>query len=197
MAAEFSEIYNKRSLFRSTLNTRALPTGDLRYIRSDYPGNLSDEEVKWLIDNNITTVVDLREEKEYTVRPCRLETEKGFTYYHLPVTGGGDTPKSTAAVATTYLGMLDEQMDRIIDTILNAGSNVLYFCGAGKDRTGVVSAVILRKLGYSDQAIVDDYMETKDNLMGFLTAYVAEHPEVDINIIVPNEENIRKVLASI
>ena len=37
-------------------------------------------------------------------------------------------------------------------------------------------------------------METKDNLIGFLTAYIDEHPEVDINIIVPNEDNIKKVL---
>ena len=54
-----------KSLLQSTLNTRALPTGDLRYIRSDFPGNLSDEEVQWLVENNITTIVDLREEKEY------------------------------------------------------------------------------------------------------------------------------------
>nr|MCR5331208.1 tyrosine-protein phosphatase [Lachnospiraceae bacterium] len=53
------------SLIASTLNTRALPTGDMRYIRSDYPGNLSDAEVKWLLENGITTIVDLREEKEY------------------------------------------------------------------------------------------------------------------------------------
>ena len=90
--------------------------------------------------------------------------------------------------------MLDGQMDRIINTIMNADSNVMYFCNAGKDRTGVVSAVILRKLGYSDRVIIDDYMETKDNLMEFLTAYVKEHPEVDINIIIPKEENIKKVL---
>ena len=77
---------------------------------------------------------------------------------------------------------------------MNANTNVMYFCGAGKDRTGVVSAVILKKLGYSDQVIVDDYMETKINLMGFLTKYVKEHPEVDINIIIPNAENIKKVL---
>ena len=70
----------------------------------------------------------------------------------------------------------------------------MYFCGAGKDRTGVVSAIILRKMGYSDRVIIDDYMETKDNLMDFLKAYVAEHPEVDINIIVPNERNIIRVL---
>ena len=182
------------SLLQSTLNTRALPTGDMRYIRSDYPGKLSDSETRWLIDNDITTIVDLREEKEYLDKPCRLETEKGFIYYHMPVTGGGDTPKSPEAVANTYLRMMDEQMKKIIHTIMDAESNVLYFCGAGKDRTGVVSAIILRKLGYSDQTIIDDYMDTKDNLRGFLISYVAEHPEVDINTIVPNEDNIKKVL---
>ena len=162
------------SLLASTLNTRALPTGNMRYIRSDYPGNLSDAEVKWLLENNITTIVDLREEKEYIARPCRLENENRFEYYHMPVTGGGDVPKSPENVADTYLGMLDDQMEKIINTIMNADSNVMYFCGAGKDRTGVVSAIILRKLGYSDQVIIDDYMETKDNLMGFLTVYAEE-----------------------
>ena len=185
------------SLLNSTLNTRALPTGDLRYIRSDFPGSLSDEEVQWLVDNNITTIVDLREEKEYKVKPCRLEMENGFTYYHLPVTGGGDTPSSPEAVAETYIGMLDPQMDKIVSTIMNANTNVMYFCGAGKDRTGVVSAVILKKLGYSDKVIVDDYMETMENLRDFLTAYVKEHPEVDINIIIPNAENIKKVLGQL
>ena len=123
--------------------------------------------------------------------------KNGFLYYHLPVTGGGDTPKSPEAVAEIYLGMLDDQMDKIISTIMNAESNVMYFCGAGKDRTGVVSAIILRKLGCSDQIIIDDYMETKENLMGFLRAYVKEYPGVDINIIIPDEENIKKVLEAL
>ena len=136
------------SLLQSTLNTRALPTGSLRYIRSDYPGRLTDDEVEWLRANGITTIVDLREEKEYKAKSSRLETEEGFTYHRLPV-------------------------------------------------TGVVSAVILRKLGFSDRAIIDDYMETKENLMEFLTAYVREHPEVDINIIIPKEENIRRVLEAL
>ena len=132
------------SLLQSTLNTRALPVGNLRYIRSDYPGELTEAEVQWLLQNGITTIVDLREEKEYTVKQCSLEDREGFIYYHLPVTGGGDTPESPDAVAGTYLAMLDDQMDKIIHTIMNAKSNVLYFCGAGKDRTGVVSAIILK-----------------------------------------------------
>ena len=112
----------------------------------------------------------------------------------MPVTGGGDTPKSPEEVASVYLGMLDKQMDKIIQTILDAKSNVLYFCGAGKDRTGIVSAIILKKLGFDDQTIIDDYMKTKENLLDFLTDYVKEHPQVDINTVIPNENNIRKVL---
>ena len=182
------------SLLESTLNTRALPTGYYRYIRSDYPGNLTDEEIVWLYQNNITTIVDLREEKEYSEKPCRLETEEGFIYYHLPVTGGGGVPSSPDEVAASYLKMIDKQMEKIISTIMNAASNCMFFCTAGKDRTGVVSAIILKKLGYSDKVIIDDYMETKDNLTEVLTAYAAEHPEVDIDTIIPNENNIKKVL---
>ena len=73
----------------------------------------------------------------------------------------------------------------------------MYFCGAGKDRTGVVSAILLKRLGYSNQEIIKDYMKTKENLIGFLTSYVEAHPEVDINIIIPNEENIKKVLTAL
>ena len=88
-------------------------------------------------------------------------------------------------------------MDRIIQTILNAKSNVLYFCGAGKDRTGVVSAILLKKLGFDRQVIVDDYMKSKENLLDFLTDYVKAHPQVDIRTILPNEKNIQRVLDAI
>ena len=182
------------SLFSTTLNTRALPVGNLRYIRSDYPGKLTEDEMQWLIRNNITTIVDLRLEEEYTVKPCRLEYEKGFTYYHLPVTRGRDTSKPLDGVAGVYLAMLDEQMDKIVRTIMDAKSNVLYFCGEGNNRTGVVSAIILKKLGVSDKIIIEDYMKTKDNLMGLLTSYVALHPEIDLDTIVPNEKKIKRVL---
>ena len=86
-------------------------------------------------------------------------------------------------------------MDAILETILNAASNVMYFCTAGKDRTGVVSALLLKRLGISEDVIVEDYMKSKDNLLDMLTSYVKNHPEVDIDIIIPQEENIRQVLS--
>lgn len=88
-------------------------------------------------------------------------------------------------------------MEIILDTILNATSNVMYFCTAGKDRTGTVSALLLRRLGATEDVIVEDYMASKENLMDMLVAYVSQHPEVDLDIIVPQEENMRKLLRSL
>ena len=182
------------SLLQSTRNTRALPTGSMRYIRSDFPECLTEQEIKWLLGNNITTIVDLRSDEEVLKNPCVLKDSDGFGYFHLPVTGGGDTPKSIEHLHTIYRQMVDEQMEKIIETIMNAQSNVMYFCTAGKDRTGVVSAIILKRLGFSDEVIIDDYMKSKDNLMDMLTGYADAHPETDIEIIIPHRENIEQLL---
>lgn len=85
-------------------------------------------------------------------------------------------------------------MEKIIDTIMNAESKVMYFCTAGKDRTGVVSAIILKRLGFSNKVIIDDYMESKDNLMDMLIEYAHSHPEVDIEIIIPHRKNMERFL---
>lgn len=182
------------SLLPSTKNTRALPTGTLRYIRSDFPEDLTAQEIQWLRNNDITTLVDLRSEQEVAKKPCRLAEKSGFVYFHLPVTGGGDTPRSLAHLQTVYRQMLDEKMEQIVDLLLHAPTNVLYFCTAGKDRTGVVSAVLLKRLGYSDETIIQDYMRSKENLLDMLTAYVQAHPEVDIQIILPHRQTMERLL---
>lgn len=182
------------SLLQSTKNTRALPTGTLRYIRSDVPVRLTEEEIEWLLEHRITTLVDLRSEEERLRNPCCLEKKDGFCYVPLPVTGGDAVPTSREHLYTLYRRMVDGQMKRILETILNAKTNVMYFCTAGKDRTGVVSALLLKRLGFSDQVILDDYMESKDNLMNLLAAYASAHPEADLDMLVPHRENMRQLL---
>ena len=166
----------------------------MRYIRSDVPEHLTDAEIQWLLDHNVTTAVDLRSEEEISRKPCCLNKQNGFRYLPLPVTGGGDVPQSRDHVHAVYEQMLDEKMEQILNTIMNAESNVIYFCTAGKDRTGVVSAAILKRLGVSDEVIIEDYMKSKDNLMDMLTAYASAHPEVDLDVIVPHRQNIEQLL---
>lgn len=182
------------SLLKSTWNTRWLPTGDKKYMRTDCPLHLTDEEVQFLKDNNVLTVVDLREAVEYNVRQCRLEKEPGFTYLHLPVSGGDRVPETFEETLEAYKFMVDEKMNLIIETILNAETGVIYFCAAGKDRTGVTSALILKKLGFDEDLIIKDYMTSKDNLLEFVKPYLKENPDFIKKFIMPREEYIKAVL---
>ena len=82
----------------------------------------------------------------------------------------------------------------IVEVAEKSMTNVLYFCSAGKDRTGVLSALLLSRAGASRQEIVFDYMQSADNLKDSLNKYVLAHPEVDIEIITPKEDYIYELL---
>ena len=181
------------SIFDSTHNTRPLLPDSLRFIRSDAPYRLTEDELGWLRYNDITTVIDLRSEEECRACPSILADAEGFCYKNMPVTGGNAVPETPADVPKSYIAMLDGQMDRIIDTIMSAGTNVIYFCSAGKDRTGVVSALLLHKLGYSTEYIIEDYLQSGEELRDILEAY-GKSGAADINVITPHAENIVAVL---
>lgn len=182
------------SLLKSTKNTRSILSDNLRFVRSDVPAYISKEEIQWLIENNIVTIIDLRDEKERARKKCPLDENPFFRYYCMPVTGGNKVPESVNDVSTSYINMADAQMDAIIDTIWNAQTNVLFFCNAGKDRTGVVSALLLAKMGMSKAYIIDDYMESKQNLKEMLDAYAQQYPDVNIEVITPHERYMAEFL---
>lgn len=180
----------KISLFENTKNTRTIIKNSLRYIRSDVPTFLSFAERQWLIDNDVRTIVDLREEDERLQKPCILENDSDFRYIPLPVSGGNAVPESPGKVADSYISMADDKMESIISTIMNADTNVLYFCNAGKDRTGVVSAILLSKLGYGRQYIIDDYLLSGANLKEELESFAEKNPDIDLDVITPKSEYI-------
>ena len=181
-------------IFENTLNTRSILKENLRFIRSDVPTIVTEEERLWLIENNITTIVDLRTEKERTRKVCPLADDERFDYFCMPVTGGDIVPKTVNDVSASYVNMVDKHLYKTIDFIYNNKSHVLYFCNAGKDRTGVVSAILLYKSGYTVDYIVADYMKSKENLKEVLTAFVSQNPEIDINVITPDERYIKEFL---
>jgi protein-tyrosine phosphatase len=74
-------------------------------------------------------------------------------------------PKLTDPVgvlAGTYLWMLEEGRDsiaRIFELLAEpSGYPVVIYCAAGKDRTGVVCALILRLIGVDSDTVVADYV---------------------------------------
>lgn len=182
------------SLFEGTKNTRAILKDSLRYIRSDVPAVITDKERQWLIDNGVLTIIDLRDESERLQKPCPLENDSSFRYLKMPVSGGNTVPAAPEDVSASYMRMADATMEHIIDTIMGARTNVLYFSNAGKDRTGVVSAIILHRLGYDRSYISGDYVLSGENLKDELESYARKSPDIRIDVITPRAEYIEDFL---
>lgn len=182
------------SLFTSTRNTRFVPASDNRLIRSDVPNNMTANEIEWLLCHEILTVIDLRTPEEQNKKPCCLIDRPEFRYLSLPVSGGNAVPSTPNDVSLSYIAMCDDQMNRIANTILESQTGVLYFCSAGKDRTGVVTAILMHRLGCTDREIIDDYLMSKENLEPMLIAYAAANPDVSLEVITPCERYMREFL---
>lgn len=175
------------SLLQSTANTRTVLPGNLRLLRSDAPLSPSDADVAFLLAQGVTTLIDLRSPEEVLRKPCPLAEDPRFTYRHMPVTGGNAMPDSPADVPRSYLRMVDAQMEDIL-RLIRESDGVMYFCTAGKDRTGVVSALLQQEYGMAAEEIAGEYALSGDNLQELFAAFRARHPDVNVEIYTPKKE---------
>ena len=72
---------------------------------------------------------------------------------------------------------------------------IILDCAAGKDRTGVVSAILLYKLGMSREYIIADFMKTASNPEAYLAQFAGEHPGIRLDVITPHERYMEELLA--
>lgn len=195
---------NAKSLLETTMNTRELggyltAFGNVtlcsRLLRSDEPLCPDSRDIAYLLKERITTIIDLRGKQEMEKRPNPFADMPGFFYRNIPIEEGGAIPESTAAVPGSYLAIAGAANSRqVYQCIAHAPEGVLFHCAAGKDRTGVVSAVLLLLVGVCEEDIIENYMLTKEyNQKRFLRARQS-FPNIDINIIIPHEEYMRKFL---
>jgi len=181
-------------IFKSTINTRPIMENGIKYIRSDVPCEISNEEICRLLSDNVTTVIDLRSDAEREKRRCPLIDDGRLSYHIFAVNGADAVPQSADEVSCSYINMVDARFDGLIEFLLNVKTNVLIFCNAGKDRTGVVCAALLYKLGKPREYIIDDYMKSKENLAQMLNEFCEQNPQVDKEVVTPKRRYIEEFL---
>lgn len=156
--------------------------------RADGLHRIPQDEVDRLGQLGVRTVVDLRSAGE--VEMAASISADGVVVLHLPVLrevwpedaldGAGGLDPVTFLVER-YLEMLDEgaaAIAAIFELLATDGCRAVAFhCSAGKDRTGVIAALILGSLGVADDDIADDYT-TSAIAMEKLVAWIrSQRPE--------------------
>ena len=166
--------YNFRDLggYR-TRDGRRFRTG--RVFRSDGLQHLTARDLKRLAGEiGLGTVIDLRSDAEVE-DTGRGPIVKQTTLHHIPLfTGsfsGGDTSRRAfdrvANMGELYflmLGFAREPIAQVVRVLADSEAPAVFHCAAGKDRTGVISAVLLSLLGVPPQTIVADYAFSRRNI---------------------------------
>jgi hypothetical protein len=124
------------------------------------------------------TVIDLRSAVERGPGPHPL-TALGSTVRVFPLLGEDAAPGRHSAASSAmagglrslYAAMMEHaapQLAAIVDIVASEPGPVLVHCAAGKDRTGVTVAVLLRLAGVVERDVLADYAATEANMPGVL-----------------------------
>ena len=187
-------------LWDGLLNVRDLgghPTedgGETRYgsiIRADSVRQLSDQGWAALVDYGVKTIVDLRTNDELTADP---PAELPVEVLHLPFfeTGTDDwqrveekleaaaraAPDVATATREVYLIFLEEYASNVataIRAIADAPEGgIVIHCAGGKDRTGLLTALLLHVAGVGIDEIAADYALSEERLRPRHEQWLAE-----------------------
>jgi hypothetical protein len=147
-------------------------------VRSETPSELTAAGWRAVREYGVRTIVDLR---------CPTETPyelaDGLRRVSVPVFEFADEPfvarlRATRSHAEGLALWLDERGDRIasaVAAIENAGAGaVLVHCQGGRDRTGLLVALLLGLAGAPDGAIVEDYLASAAALQPRYDRWIAE-----------------------
>lgn len=128
-----------------------------RFIRSNLPYEMTNQEINYLLNNKINTIIDLRRKDEAERKKNCLDREE-FNYYNINVKSN-KCPKLEEDIPIGYMKTISdkETISQIFHIIANSKDGVLFNCTAGKDRTGVVAMLLLLLADVYDDDIIADY----------------------------------------
>jgi protein-tyrosine phosphatase len=152
-------------------------------VRADSIRRLSDAGWQALVDYGVRTVVDLRFPSELAADPPR---DVPVDVVHVPLLEDADAEAMAAidawpTTAGAYLEMLERfrpNFARAVAAIASAPEGaVLVHCQGGKDRTGLVVALLLTLAGVPPEEIAEDYGLSARNLAQLTEQWIAAAPD--------------------
>lgn len=141
------------------------------YIRSSRLTFITDEDNDFLKDYGITDIIDLRgltKIQSTFVSDDNINKEY-FNFHYIPLSTiemekymNNEQEKDDFNFGIGYTYLLDNKtkIKQIFDVLADAKGGVLFHCTAGKDRTGVISALILGLCNVNIKDIIANYEVT-------------------------------------
>jgi hypothetical protein len=147
--------------------------------RSDTLHDLTDADLATLRGIGLRTIIDLRTPAELESTGRGPLEEHDIAYLHLSVIQEATAqdpvllpPLAELDLSFVYLHWLESSPRAFVEALTALGNPesypAVFHCAAGKDRTGVLAALVLDIVGVERKVIVEDYALTATNLDSIL-----------------------------
>jgi protein-tyrosine phosphatase len=140
-------------------------------VRSDCPAALTEAGRAALADYGVRAIVDLRLPAELADNPNPFAEpgDHGIVYTNVSfIDPAAAPPDAVSTLAEDYLQMLDRYRLGVAEALAAIArapdGAVLVHCAAGKDRTGLISALLLGLVDVPAETIAADYAMTAELL---------------------------------
>lgn len=176
-----SKTYNTRDLGGyPTTSGGATQWG--RIYRSDAPLRLGGSDLSLLREREIGLTIDLRTPKQAEAEPSALRETEGICYRNMPFPTGNRNPDFPMDMANIYIELFSckQTVSEVLRLILAEKGAVMFHCIAGKDRTGVIAALLLLNAGVALSDVLMDYQVSWSCLTPVLPDFRAANPDVPL-----------------
>jgi protein-tyrosine phosphatase len=156
-----------------------------RIFRSDSVHKATADDIDRLLDLGVRRVVDLRTDHERETDGT-AHGRHGDIEVHSVALLDSTVPHEAGEqidLGTIYLHILRNRGKVLIEAVrllVTVDGAAVFQCTAGKDRTGVVAAVILSAVGVPDEHIVADYERSAKAMPALIAWYRANLPDAPI-----------------
>ena len=136
-----------------------------QFLRSDEVGYLDKDDIKFLKEYGVKTVIDLRTENELNQIPNPFEDETSIQFHHISLLSQSMIQEmtdnfNTVLMDVNYINTLEKEKQsiaKVLKVIHDSDEGcVLFHCSAGKDRTGLIAMLLLGIAGVDYQDIITD-----------------------------------------
>lgn len=138
-------------------------------VRSDNLARLTEAGREALVTYGVRNVIDLRDPREVSAlpNPFAVRPDPAVSYRNVPLIS--DEEWDAARRGERGYVLTVKLSSRNVAAVLSAlaeaeGGGVVIHCNAGKERTGVVVAILLSIAGVDDEVIAEDWIASDDYL---------------------------------
>ncbi|MEJ8656782.1 tyrosine-protein phosphatase [Streptomyces sp. MS1.AVA.4] len=181
----FERLHNFRDLGGYQAENGSTVRWGLLY-RSDSLGKLTGGDWDRFLGLGVRSVIDLRYPWEIEAKG-RIPEHESLTYHNLSIehrpydqAALGPGVETGPFLAEKYMEVAHDgvkELRRALEVIATAGNGpVVFHCASGKDRTGLVAALVLTLLGVPEQRVIDDFTLTELATERLLHDWRADHP---------------------